>query len=62
MLVEHEHGCHTGTFFALGNAEGSTWAVQQLEVRAEKPLIPPDHRGRFGPDRSTFKPGVRRCP
>ena len=42
----------TGRFAAPGGRgddnDGNTWAVQQLKVRAEKPLIPVDHRGRFG--------------
>jgi len=37
-----------GTFFGFSDPDGNTWAVQQLKVRAEKPLIPPEHRGRFG--------------
>ena len=37
-----------GTFFGFSDSDGNTWAVQQLKVRAEKPLIPPEHRGRFG--------------
>jgi predicted enzyme related to lactoylglutathione lyase len=37
-----------GTFFGFADPDGNTWAVQQLKVRAEKPLIPPNHRGRFG--------------
>jgi predicted enzyme related to lactoylglutathione lyase len=37
-----------GTFFGFTDPDGNTWAVQQLKVRAEKPLIPPEHRGRFG--------------
>jgi len=37
-----------GTFFGFSDPDGNTWAVQQLKVRAEKPLIPPAHRGRFG--------------
>ncbi|NUR06123.1 MAG: VOC family protein [Nocardioidaceae bacterium] len=37
-----------GTFFGFADPDGNTWAVQQLKVRAEKPLIPHDHRGRFG--------------
>jgi catechol 2,3-dioxygenase-like lactoylglutathione lyase family enzyme len=37
-----------GTFFGFGDPDGNTWAVQQLKVRAEKPLIPEEHRGRFG--------------
>lgn len=35
-----------GTFFS--DPDGDTWTVQQLKVRGEKPLIPEDHRGRFG--------------
>jgi predicted enzyme related to lactoylglutathione lyase len=37
-----------GTFFGFADPDGNTWAVQQLKVRGEKPLIPPEHRGRFG--------------
>jgi catechol 2,3-dioxygenase-like lactoylglutathione lyase family enzyme len=37
-----------GTFFGFSDPDGNTWAVQQLKVRAEQPLIPHDHRGRFG--------------
>jgi catechol 2,3-dioxygenase-like lactoylglutathione lyase family enzyme len=37
-----------GTFFGFADPDGNTWAVQELKVRAEKPLIPPSHRGRFG--------------
>ncbi len=37
-----------GTLFGFSDPDGNTWAVQQLKVRAEKPLIPHDHRGRFG--------------
>ena len=37
-----------GTFFGFTDPDGNTWAVQQLKVRAEKPLIPHEHRGRFG--------------
>jgi catechol 2,3-dioxygenase-like lactoylglutathione lyase family enzyme len=37
-----------GTFFGFGDPDGNTWAVQQLKVRGEKPLIPTEHRGRFG--------------
>jgi predicted enzyme related to lactoylglutathione lyase len=29
-----------GTFFGFSDPDGNTWAVQQLKVRAEKPLIP----------------------
>jgi predicted enzyme related to lactoylglutathione lyase len=37
-----------GTFFGFSDPDGNTWAVQQLKVRGEKPLIPEEHRGRFG--------------
>ena len=36
------------TFFGFADPDGNTWAVQELKVRGEKPLIPVDHRGRFG--------------
>ena len=36
------------TFFGFSDPDGNTWAVQELKVRAEKPLIPPEARGRFG--------------
>ncbi|HEY8700675.1 MAG TPA: VOC family protein [Arthrobacter sp.] len=37
-----------GTFFGFSDPDGNTWAVQELQVRAEKPLIPVEARGRFG--------------
>ena len=37
-----------GTFFGFEDPDGNTWAVQQLKVRGEKPLIPLDGRQRFG--------------
>ena len=37
-----------GTFFGFADPDGNTWAVQQLKVRAEKPLIPVEARGLFG--------------
>ena len=37
-----------GTFFGFADPDGNTWAVQQLKVRADKPLIPREDRGRFG--------------
>ena len=37
-----------GTFFGFSDPDGNSWAVQQLKVRGEKPLIPIEHRGRFG--------------
>jgi catechol 2,3-dioxygenase-like lactoylglutathione lyase family enzyme len=36
------------TFFGFADPDGNTWAVQELRVRGEKPLIPVDARGRFG--------------
>jgi len=39
-----------GTFFGFADPDGNTWAVQELRIRAEKPLIPPEARGRFGAD------------
>jgi predicted enzyme related to lactoylglutathione lyase len=37
-----------GTFFGFADPDGNTWAVQELKVRGERPLIPVEHRGRFG--------------
>jgi catechol 2,3-dioxygenase-like lactoylglutathione lyase family enzyme len=37
-----------GTFFGFSDPDGNTWAVQQLKVRGDTPLIPREHRGRFG--------------
>ncbi len=37
-----------GTFFGFSDPDGNTWTVQQLKVRGETPLIPVEHRGRFG--------------
>jgi predicted enzyme related to lactoylglutathione lyase len=37
-----------GTFFGFSDPDGNTWAVQELKARAETPLIPLEHRGRFG--------------
>ena len=37
-----------GTFFGFADPDGNTWAVQQLKARGDKPLIPVEHRGRFG--------------
>jgi catechol 2,3-dioxygenase-like lactoylglutathione lyase family enzyme len=36
------------TFFGFADPDGNTWAVQELKLRAQKPLIPPEARGRFG--------------
>ena len=37
-----------GTFFGFSDPDGNSWAVQELKVRAEKPLIPHEARGGFG--------------
>ena len=37
-----------GTFFGFADPDGNTWAVQQLKVRGEGPLIPVEARARFG--------------
>ena len=37
-----------GTFFGFADPDGNTWAVQELKVRGDKPLIPVEHRERFG--------------
>lgn len=39
-----------GTLFGFSDPDGNTWAVQQLKVRADKPLIPTESRDRFGAD------------
>ena len=39
-----------GTFFGFSDPDGNTWAIQQLTVRATRPLIPKESRGRFGAD------------
>ena len=40
------------TFFGFADPDGNTWAVQELRVRATRPLIPPEARGRFGAPRA----------
>jgi hypothetical protein len=47
IMVFTEDG---GTFFSFADPDGNTWAVQELCVRAEEPLIPSEARGRFGAD------------
>lgn len=37
-----------GTFFGFSDPDGNSWGVQQLKVRADNPLIPLEHRDRFG--------------
>jgi len=39
-----------GTFFGFTDPDGNSWAVQQIKVRAERPLIPVEARQRFGAD------------
>jgi catechol 2,3-dioxygenase-like lactoylglutathione lyase family enzyme len=36
------------TFFGFSDPDGNTWSAQELKVRAQKPLIPLEARGRFG--------------
>ena len=44
MVFDERDG---GTFFGFDDPDGNSWAVQELKVRGEKPLIPVDYRGRF---------------
>lgn len=37
-----------GTFIGFADPDGDTWAVQELKVGGEKPLILGEARGRFG--------------
>ncbi|MCD5346088.1 VOC family protein [Agromyces sp. S2-1-8] len=37
-----------GTFFGFADPDGNSWAVQQINARAERPLIPVEARQRFG--------------
>jgi predicted enzyme related to lactoylglutathione lyase len=37
-----------GTLFGFTDPDGNSWAVQQIRARADQPLIPLGHRGRFG--------------
>ena len=55
MVFSPEDG---GTFFGFSDPDGNTWAVQELKVRGEKPLIPPEHRGRFGAGSSVEQGGA----
>ena len=45
MVFDERDG---GTFFGFGDPDGNTWSVQELRVRGQKPLIPLEHRDRFG--------------
>jgi catechol 2,3-dioxygenase-like lactoylglutathione lyase family enzyme len=45
MVFDERDG---GTFFGFSDPDGNTWSVQELKIRATTPLIPVEHRGRFG--------------
>ena len=45
MVFDERDG---GTFFGFSDPDGNTWSVQELKVRGEKPLIPFEHRDRYG--------------
>ncbi|MEO5703759.1 MAG: VOC family protein [Candidatus Limnocylindrales bacterium] len=45
MVFDERDG---GTFFGFSDPDGNSWAVQELKVRGETPLIPVEHRSRFG--------------
>jgi hypothetical protein len=45
MVFDERDG---GTFFGFSDPDGNSWAVQELKVRGETPLIRPEDRGRFG--------------
>jgi len=45
MVIDPRDG---GTFFGFSDPDGNSWAVQQIKARGDKPLIPVEHRGRFG--------------
>ena len=45
MVFDERDG---GTFFGFDDPDGNSWAVQEIRARAERPLIPVEHRGRFG--------------
>ena len=47
MVFDERDG---GTFFGFDDPDGNSWAVQELRVRGETPLLPKDRRGRFGAD------------
>jgi predicted enzyme related to lactoylglutathione lyase len=44
MVFDERDG---GTFFGFTDPDGNSWAVQEIRARAERPLIPVEHRGRF---------------
>jgi predicted enzyme related to lactoylglutathione lyase len=37
-----------GTLFGFSDPDGNSWAVQQIKARGDMPLIPVEHRARFG--------------
>jgi len=45
MVFDERDG---GTFFGFSDPDGNTWSVQQIKARGVKPLIPLDHRERYG--------------
>jgi predicted enzyme related to lactoylglutathione lyase len=45
MVFDERDG---GTFFGFNDPDGNSWSVQQIKARGETPLIPVEHRGRFG--------------
>jgi len=45
QVVDERDG---GTFFGFSDPDGNSWAVQQIRARADRPLIPLEHRNRFG--------------
>ena len=45
MVFDERDG---GTFFGFSDPDGNSWAVQQIKARGDKPLIPLDHRERYG--------------
>jgi catechol 2,3-dioxygenase-like lactoylglutathione lyase family enzyme len=45
MVFDERDG---GTFFGFDDPDGNSWAVQEIRARAEQPLIPVEHRRRFG--------------
>jgi catechol 2,3-dioxygenase-like lactoylglutathione lyase family enzyme len=42
MVITEADG---GTFFGFQDPDGNSWAVQEIEARAQTPLIPEDHTG-----------------
>ena len=42
------HGGPWNSFCHFSDPDGNAWAVQEIRARADAPLIPEHHRGRFG--------------